>query len=265
MKNRLSIYVSSPDSYADVFSVFYKSYLRYWSNSPYEFILTTNTKSYAGIKCICNNKLGDTWVERTIAALPQIKTKYVLLICDDLIISDFIDNNKIEYILNYMDSNDIRYCRVKPLKHGKKISGQPMFNYVKKNTPYAINLQIGIFRVDMLIELLGNGELSAWDIENLLNQKASTAKNEFFTDIISLDSPLVPYIHGVYKGSWMHAAAKYIRKEYPDYQFERPLVSRQTEFKIKLIDLFSPMFSSKKRFYLKKIFKIIGVSFATET
>ena len=46
MDKRLSIYVSSPDSYSDVLAVFLKGYRRYWSDCPYEFILTTNTKSY---------------------------------------------------------------------------------------------------------------------------------------------------------------------------------------------------------------------------
>ena len=104
MDKRLSIYVSSPDSYSDVLAVFLKGYRRYWSDCPYEFILTTNTKSYEGITCICNNKQNDTWVERTIAALPVIKSKYVMLMCDDIILSDNVDNSLIERLLDYMDS-----------------------------------------------------------------------------------------------------------------------------------------------------------------
>jgi len=114
MDKRLSIYVSSPDSYSDVLAVFLKGYRRYWSDCPYEFILTTNTKSYEGITCICNNKQNDTWVERTIAALPVIKSKYVMLMCDDIILSDNVDNSLIERLLDYMDSHEIRYCNLGP-------------------------------------------------------------------------------------------------------------------------------------------------------
>ena len=96
MDKRLSIYVSSPDSYSDVLAVFLKGYRRYWSDCPYEFILTTNTKSYEGITCLCNNKQTDTWVERTITALPVIKSKYVMLMCDDIILSNNVDNSLIE-------------------------------------------------------------------------------------------------------------------------------------------------------------------------
>ena len=34
MDKRLSIYVSSPDSYSDVLAVFLKGYRRYWSDCP---------------------------------------------------------------------------------------------------------------------------------------------------------------------------------------------------------------------------------------
>ena len=93
---RLSIYVGSPDSYSDVLSIFLNGYHRYWSNCPYEFNLSTNTKKYDGIHCFCNNKQGDSWVERTISVLSNITTKYILLLCDDIIICDYINNDEIE-------------------------------------------------------------------------------------------------------------------------------------------------------------------------
>ena len=155
MDKRLSIYVSSPDSYSDVLAVFLKGYRRYWSDCPYEFILTTNTKSYEGITCICNNKQNDTWVERTIAALPVIKSKYVMLMCDDIILSDNVDNSLIERLLDYMDSHEIRYCNLGPTPKGSKIKSFPLLRSVNKQIPYAINLQFGIFRKDLFVELLG--------------------------------------------------------------------------------------------------------------
>ena len=175
MDKRLSIYVSSPDSYSDVLAVFLKGYRRYWSDCPYEFILTTNTKSYEGITCICNNKQNDTWVERTIAALPVIKSKYVMLMCDDIILSDNVDNSLIERLLDYMDSHEIRYCNLGPTPKGSKIKSFPLLRSVNKQIPYAINLQFGIFRKDLFVELLGDGSLSAWDIENSINEQAAVA------------------------------------------------------------------------------------------
>ena len=178
MDKRLSIYVSSPDSYSDVLAVFLKGYRRYWSDCPYEFILTTNTKSYEGITCICNNKQNDTWVERTIAALPVIKSKYVMLMCDDIILSDNVDNSLIERLLDYMDSHEIRYCNLGPTPKGSKIKSFPLLRSVNKQIPYAINLQFGIFRKDLFVELLGDGSLSAWDIENSINEQAAVAPSE---------------------------------------------------------------------------------------
>ena len=173
MDNRLSIYVSSPDSYADVFSVFLEGYRKYWPDCPYEFILTTNTKEYEGIHCICNGEVADSWVSRTIAALPKIKSKYILMMCDDLIISDAVDKDKIECILDFMDNHNIKFCRLNPLNIGEKISELPILRKISKQTPYAINLQIGIFNKDFFSELLGDGEKSAWDIERMINSEAT--------------------------------------------------------------------------------------------
>ena len=201
MDKRLSIYVSSPDSYSDVLAVFLKGYRRYWSDCPYEFILTTNTKSYEGITCICNNKQNDTWVERTIAALPVIKSKYVMLMCDDIILSDNVDNSLIERLLDYMDSHEIRYCNLGPTPKGSKIKSFPLLRSVNKQIPYAINLQFGIFRKDLFVELLGDGSLSAWDIENSINEQAAVAPSEDYKDVVAVSEYILPYIHGVYYGN----------------------------------------------------------------
>ncbi len=87
-----------------------------------------------------------------------------MLMCDDIILSDNVDNSLIERLLDYMDSHEIRYCNLGPTPKGSKIKSFPLLRSVNKQIPYAINLQFGIFRKDLFVELLGDGSLSAWDI-----------------------------------------------------------------------------------------------------
>lgn len=262
---RLTLYVSSPDSYADVFDVFLRAFRKYWKDCPYEFVLTTNTNSYSnGIKCICNYKKGDTWTERTLAYLPQIESKYILLMCDDLIINRKVDNAQIEGVLDYMDNHKIRYCRLKPLPIGNAISEMPILNRVNKQMPYAVDLQMGIFKKDYLLELLGNGSLSAWDIENKINVEASKNKDESYEDIIGVNHAVISCVHGVYKGKWIHNAHSYIRKEYPNYQFSRPLLSFKYELKIMIVKNFNMLLSFRRRRKLKSLARILGFYFATK-
>ncbi len=263
MKNRLSIYVSSPDSYADVFKVFYKGYRKYWVDCPYIFYLTTNTQQYEGLNCICNNKVDDSWVERTIAALPQITSKYLLVMCDDLIICDRINNREIEAILDYMDAHQIRYCRLDPLPFGNLVTECPLIRKVNQQTPYAINLQIGIYRKDYFIELLGDGTSTPWEIESNVNENASKALDIDFNDIIVTSKPIIPYIHGVYKGKWINRSVKRIVDLGIADVFQRERVDLLTEWKIRLITWLQWRISPETRKRLKTVLKSIGVKFTT--
>ena len=238
MDKRLSIYVSSPDSYSDVLAVFLKGYRRYWSDCPYEFILTTNTKSYEGITCICNNKQNDTWVERTIAALPVIKSKYVMLMCDDIILSDNVDNSLIERLLDYMDSHEIRYCNLGPTPKGSKIKSFP--------------------------ELLGDGSLSAWDIENSINEQAAVAPSEDYKDVVAVSEYILPYIHGVYKGKWIRHAVENLSRLSLYIDSGRGIVPLSQQIKIDMTNWLQWKISPKQRRALKNVLSRVGMKFATK-
>lgn len=264
MRKRLSIYVSSPDSYSDVFTIFLKGFRKYWSDCPYEFILTTNSYSYEGLTCICNHLKEDTWVERTIAALPRIESKYILLMCDDLIINDKVNNSKIEKILDYMDLNNIKYCHITPLNFGNKILYNPLLRKINKQTPYAVNLQIGIFRKDYFIDILGEGNLSAWQIENEINKLAVHSLDENYDDIIGVGEIVIPYIHGVVKGKWFRKAIKYIRNNYSDEVICRSINSYKEELFIYLKSFILKNINPKIRLKIKSLLKKIGISFAID-
>lgn len=261
--NRLSIYVSSPDSYADVFEAFYRGYRKYWEDCPYEFNLTTNTQMYEGINCICNNKQGDSWVERTLAALPMIKSKYILMMCDDLIICDKVKNDDIECVLDYMDEHDIKYCRLKPLRHGDDCECG-FLKRVNKKTPYAINLQIAIICIDFFKEMLGDGSLSAWDLENKFLKESATAPDENFEDVVTVCMPIIPFIHGVYKGKWIKGSVKAIRKRGVEIKTNRGFVPFATEVKMNIIEVIQNKFSPNIRAKLKKIMVTLGMKFSTD-
>lgn len=264
MDKRLSIYVSSPDSYSDVLEVYLRCFKKYWNDCPYEFILTTNSRNYEGVTCICNNKPGDTWVERTIATYSHITSKYILMMCDDILINGKVDNEKIESILDYMEENDIKFCRLNPVKQGKVISEIPYLNKVSKQMPYAVNLQIGIFRIDYFKEVLGDGTLSAWDIENKLNTEASIAEDCISSDVISANSIVIPFIHGVDKGKWYRKAISFIKKEFPDYKFMRPALPISTELKNYAIGLVQDNLSPDVRRRIKAMAQMFGFKFASQ-
>ena len=99
MEKRMCIYVSSPKSYKDVFDAFYICKNRFWPDSRYRFVLSTNYEAnYKGVDIIDSHNTSDTWVERSMYALSEINEKYIMLLCDDLLISKKIDSRYIDDI-----------------------------------------------------------------------------------------------------------------------------------------------------------------------
>ena len=175
--------------------------------------------------------------------------------CDDLIVSDVVDNGQIEQILDYMDNHNINFCRLNPLDIGNKIDELPLLRNVNKRTPYAVNLQIGIFNTEFFKKLLGTGEMSAWDIEKAINDEASVAKDKYFEDVVAVSKYVIPYIHGVYKGMWKRLSVKKIIKRGIDINIQRPYVPLKLELKIFLIGWLQYKLSPGLRLFFKRFIR----------
>ena len=209
----MSIFVSSPRSYKDVFDVFYFCYNHWWSNSPYPLILATNYDAkYNGIIVINSNNEQDSWVNRTISSLLQIDCEYILLLCDDLFIKNYVQISYIEHILDIMDKNNFNYCSFIPSGKKNNIPGEKYLSYLNKRHPYGRNLQRGIFRRDYLLKLLGNGELSAWDLEKCWLSDTFLAANECFNKDIITNIDVIPVYHGIQKGRWFPSVKYRLKK-----------------------------------------------------
>jgi hypothetical protein len=262
--NRMSIFVSSPNSYSDIFKIFYECYKKYWSDCIYEFILSTNNQSYKDITVINNYKDNDNWTDRTVNVIKNINTKYIMLFCDDIFIIDKVDNLKIEKILDYMDNNNINFCRLEPVKKGTRIKEVSWLSRVSKHLPSAINLQYGIFNRNYLIELLGDGTLDAWSIEKKLNKDMLDAKNQLFEDVIACNSSVIEVVHGISKGKWYPSALKKLDEAQISYNISRDIISSQLEKRQRLFSAFSLYLTPKMRKKIKHILSIFGFEFVTE-
>lgn len=266
MKDRLTIYVSSPKAYKDVFDIFFQCYNKFWKGSEFPFVLSTNYDAkYEGIRVLSSGNLQDSWTERTIGALNTIDSDYILLLCDDLFINKTVNDEEIKAILDLMDQYKIDYCRLNPFKKGARFNESDLIYKVHKRMPYALNLQRGIFRKDFLLSLLGDGSKSAWDLENEWLQKSQVAPNEYYDNIAVVGKNVISVIHAVQKGLFYPSVKKRLGVIGISINSDRQYMPRRTEMIQQLKEyLGNGLFNPKVRYLLKSILGKLGFSFTSK-
>jgi hypothetical protein len=263
MNNKLALFVSSPDSYCDVIEVFLKCFFKFWPDCPYEFILSTNTKKYHGITVINNNHHNDTWMDRAIPVLQNIRYKYVLLLCDDCLISKKVNTDSIERIVMDMDKYGIDFCGLANHIKGKKLHTDSLLNFVRKNKPYSLNLQVGIYRREYLLNLLGDGSRSPWELETKWLKEADKADNSYYDNIASCCYDVLGCKNGILKGQWYESVIREMGKKGIAINTKRGVISLKEDRKLHIYSRIGKILPSKVRPLVKKIVSMTGHKFAS--
>lgn len=200
----LTVLVQACIKYDDVLQAFEKLFLKFWSDCPYDVVLSTDSTSeysYPYSKVVETKHPGNTI--RVREAIESITTPYVLLLTDDSLLIDHVDNerfgNLIEYAKKYQAGN---------IRFGKGVCPYEIFNeqeelYIFKPGPYRIAMAGGgIWDTEFLRTLL-NKYSDSWNFERKgsYDEYALTRK-VFFTKYKDF-----PCIDAVGRGKWFEFAA----------------------------------------------------------
>ena len=83
----LTVLVASCDAYNDVARNFIGLFRKYWQDCPFEVVFVTEEKIVDSEGCGFDRNIlcgpGGSWCSRLVKALDEIKTPYVLMLCDD--------------------------------------------------------------------------------------------------------------------------------------------------------------------------------------
>lgn len=262
--SKMSIFISSPDSYKDVLCVFLECIKRYWKDCRYEIVISTNTNQYEGVTIYRNNLINDGWTERALFALKQMDCEYVLLMCDDCIITEEIDSDRIERILTDIVEYNIDFCGFTNKIPGKRVTANSDVGLVKKNKAYALNLQTGIFKREYLLQLLGDGTSSPWDLEKKWLQEAIQADDSYFENIASVQNDVLHCKNGVLKGKWYFSVKKELESKGIKIESDRETISKNEERKLVISSRIGKMIPVGLRPIIKRVLSVFGKKFATE-
>ena len=269
-KNRLTITMDAWYKYKDVRCLFLESLKRNWADLPYPFVIACDEniideqipKQTEVI--VCDKLLTDS--KRHLEALKNSHTEYVLLIVEDGLITDTVDEKRIEDILDYMDANNIDFCKMVPVpnRFGKRIKDFKNAKFINKKQAYGVNYLCGIYRKSFLFSLLDSECKDSWEIEEMLLKQAALSKRGYFSDkIIVTDNPL-HIVFCVESGKWSHWAIKYAKKNGYAVESDRGIWSAWHDIIAKTKHFISTIVPIKFRFALKKFFSKLGFKFATK-
>ncbi len=110
MNNTYSIFVSSSDSYSDIWDVFFDMFQRFWPEYKGKIYLQTEEKEYAheGLNIICT-KVGKrkAFGATFRAGLDKVSENNVLLMMIDYMFMGAVNNHKLEEMFDYFCSHHL--------------------------------------------------------------------------------------------------------------------------------------------------------------
>lgn len=207
-KNELSIIVASCDIYSDLWRPFSILFNKYWGDCPYELLLVTESEvpdkeQYVFDTVVACGK-GMGWADRLAACLDRVKTPYVILLCDDYLLCDRVDTEKIEQLLELAKKYHAGNLRmIQSPEHSRVFSESEGLGEYEKGTAYCIATQAGIWDVSFL-KPLARGYNSIWEFERLGSFKCVDSEQP----ILGTKWLTFPFEDAVHKGKWEEAGIR---------------------------------------------------------
>ena len=262
MQNKLSVLISSCDKFSDLWDENIKAYRKYWKENPCDTYLVTDkasTWNKPGIRLIAAEGQND-FPLRIKYALESITTPYVLVTLDDYFLIEPVENEKISYLLERMEKENIHYLSL----YNRRVTREHQYHPLEKLFPidlqkkYALTLYPAIWDIAFLKSTIQD-DLSPWLYEASLIQSAIREGANCQASLAGTFNIL----DVVRKGKVLHKAQRYFKKHGIDIG-SRPSISYATEVKLWGLDVIS-WYAPRKLFKAaKSVARKCGMTFYSE-
>lgn len=223
--------IFSCDKYQDLWDPHFFLLNKYWNKKNIKTILVTDCNTSRKIDNVEIVSAGEDsqFSERVPAAVKCVNSKYVMITLDDYMLTEKVDERKIENILDIMDKENLDYVRLYRYprkKLGSKLKGYKGIYHIDATKTYQVNLFVGIWRKEFLKKTFVE-EKNAWQYEVSL---ASAAKKENAKCAMT-NGDEFKIIDVVCKGKFFHKGYKFLKKN-DLYKGNRKVLSRWYEIKL---------------------------------
>ncbi len=210
MADRLSIYVSSFDDYADIWPVFFTRFFKHWPNCPFPVYLGTVSKTHDDARVLPLHAADHkNWSSRAIEHLQQVKSPYVLMMLEDFMLDCPVDSDLLSKLVALMDRFDLHAIRLFPEPPpALAMPGVPLIGFQGLGQLNRTSTHATIWRRESLLELIHPGE-SLWEFE----VNGSVRSNRFAGGICGCWRPALHYVMAVGKGRWFRCALRNLARD----------------------------------------------------
>lgn len=199
-----TVLVCSCDKYADLLPPFAALWRKFWPDCPFEVVLVTETAPAdpLGFDRVIACGTGGTWCERLVHALDQVRSPFILMLCDDYYLSQPVDTQlflkRLDQIERY-GANNLRLIPNPPPTPRNATRFEPasdLYRY-KPMTAYSVATQAGLWRRDFL-KRLASGKASIWEFERYGSFDPVAAERP----LLVTPTKEFPFLDAVHKGYW---------------------------------------------------------------
>ncbi len=199
--------VVSCDNYSDIWPIFFSLYRKFWPDNPLEktYLLTNFLEPYyEGVEII---GVGEdvSWSDNLAAALLRIEEEYILLLLEDLLLTDYVNAKSFEELLNWSLERSVNYMRFNPSTPPDKIIA-PNVGVASEGAVYRASVVAALWKKDVLLALLKSGE-NAWEFET-----HGSIRSDAYPDFYSAVRNTFPIINSIVKRVWERSALRKLRR-----------------------------------------------------
>lgn len=257
------ILVDSFDMYSDLWPCFFSVFKKQWPDCPYDVKLVSNEKKFPGIDTIAVGE-ETCWSERTLKAVKQLDSDYVMLLLEDYLFGEMIKTKEIEDVIAFIEKEGAKYLRLTNIPESRFNDDEEIFP-LYADEEYGINLQASVWKKDFLIEALQKYPGSAWDFEIGFLREAINSEHMVLEGCYGMATDPLHIHNGVLKGKWFPKEIKYFQKQGIDISWqERGKLSSLSLIKYNLSVWLKNKLSYKMRKNLKSVLRKFGVKFASD-
>ena len=269
MKNNLTIAFIGFDGYDDIWDDCINLFNKFWPDCPYEILFVNNEKKvvWENVK-VLHAGADAEWSKKVQTAIKECKTQYLCLLLEDFFVGEYIDSDKIDRMMRFIEKEKIRYYKLANMNracknHDSIYKGKKFLHIIPESDEYGISLQAAIWDINYLKNLVGEENYNAWTFE-FNRVKESQGKGDLpLKGCLFDDRNILNLQHGVIQSKYLPGTIRYFRNKGIELNVEREIMSYAQYYRGRLISKGKHILPRKMQKPVKMILEKCGMKFVS--